>query len=59
MARIKITDLPRDQKISKEQLKVIFGGPTRRKDIDYIGLITTLESEGEKDSEYISSINIE
>lgn len=28
MARIKINDLPKDQKVSKDELKKIFGGAT-------------------------------
>ncbi|MBN1848977.1 MAG: hypothetical protein JW932_10365 [Deltaproteobacteria bacterium] len=42
MARIKIKDLPKDMKISKEELKVIYGGPSRRKEIDYDGLYTEI-----------------
>jgi hypothetical protein len=45
MARIKIEDLPKDLKISKEAMKKIFGGPTRRMDIDHMNL--SLASDGE------------
>ena len=38
MARIKIKDLPKDMKISKDTMKKIFGGPNRREH-DHIGRI--------------------
>ena len=37
MQRIKITDLPKSSKISKKELKTIYGGPNRRPH-DHIGL---------------------
>ena len=59
MARIKIKDLPKDIKISKEELKLIHGGPTRRGDIDKIGLFTTLESQSTKETDGIFIIDID
>lgn len=41
MARIKIEDLPKDMNLSQEELKAIYGGPTRRVDIYNLSLPTS------------------
>ncbi len=38
MVRIKITDMPADKKIIKKEMHMIFGGPTRRAEMDPVGL---------------------
>lgn len=51
MARIKIMDLPKDWKISKEELKVIYGGPTRRIEDYFVNQLPSLESQILKNSD--------
>jgi hypothetical protein len=55
MARIKIKDLPKGKKISKEDMKKIFGGPARRVE-NFVGPFSTV-SEIETTDILIDPIN--
>jgi hypothetical protein len=49
MARIKIEDLPRDMNLPEKDMRTIFGGPTRRVDIDHIGFLNPLADSKDAD----------